>query len=81
MLPNAAGFRWGGSFSRYQSTGDGGATWHTAGTIEPGDALTFSVWLTSDTSGYALILHNQYELFRTDDFGRTWHLTTPFPTG
>jgi len=26
-------------------------------------------------------LHNQYELFRTDDFGRTWHLTTRFPTG
>jgi photosystem II stability/assembly factor-like uncharacterized protein len=59
------------------TTRDGGHTWSQLGITVPEVKLGLSVSFVSDATGFMLVqngYHRRYELDRTADGGRTWHV-------
>src|SRR5436190_2102446 len=64
------------------ATRDGGRRWHDLAITEPEVRLALSASLVSAEAGFAVIRdgrRQRYELDRTNDGGRTWHLVHAWP--
>jgi photosystem II stability/assembly factor-like uncharacterized protein len=80
MLPDGHGLMWGYVGQTYFTTTDGGSSWHDIRPTGGGSAVTYSAWLTSDQSGFALTRYvGPFTLIHTADGGRSWQLIQRFP--
>jgi photosystem II stability/assembly factor-like uncharacterized protein len=64
------------------TTADGGRTWTPLSVTAPEVKLGLSVSFVSDAAGFILVQngrHRRYELDRTNDGGRTWHVVHAWP--